>query len=156
MRAVVQRVRRARVTARAAGSTTPREVVGEMGAGLLCLVAVAPGDRSAEADALAQKLVHLRIFADAEGRMNRSLRDVGGTLGLVSQFTLYGSTRKGRRPFFGDAAAPEVAEPLLDRLAAEVRAAGVDVILGRFGADMEVELVNDGPVTLILDTADWS
>jgi D-tyrosyl-tRNA(Tyr) deacylase len=152
---VVQRVRSARVTARSPGSTDERDLVAEMSGGLLCLVAVAPDDREAQADALARKLIHLRIFADAEGRMNRSLLDVGGTLGVVSQFTLYGETRKGRRPFFGNAAPPAVAAPLLDRLCGEARSAGVDVVSGRFGADMEVELVNAGPVTLILDTADW-
>lgn len=157
MRAVVQRVRSARVSARPAGSAEDvgRVVTGEMGAGLLCLVAAAPDDTSATADLLAHKLVHLRIFPDEDGRMNRSVLDVGGTVGLVSQFTLYGSLAKGRRPYFGGAAPPELAEPLLERLEASVHAAGPPVIGGRFGEDMEVELVNAGPVTLILDTADW-
>jgi D-tyrosyl-tRNA(Tyr) deacylase len=155
LRAVVQRVRSARVTARAPGSDGARELVGEMSTGLLCLVGVAPGDGTAQVDALAQKLIHLRVFGDDQGRMNHSLLEIGGVLGVVSQFTLYGDTRKGRRPFFGGAAEPAHAEPLLERLCAEVRAAGVPVVGGRFGADMEVDLVNVGPVTLILDTDDW-
>lgn len=144
MRAVVQRVRDASVT-------VADEVVGEMGAGLLCLIAARQGDEPAAADELARKLIHLRIFPDADGRMNRSLLETGGQLGVVSQFTLYGDCSKGRRPFFGDAAPPEVAEPLVDRVVSAARAAGVSVIAGRFGADMQVHLTNDGPVTLILD-----
>lgn len=127
-----------------------------MGPGLLCLVAVGRSDDRRQASELARKLVHLRIFPDSEGRMNRSLLDVGGTLGIVSQFTLYGDTRKGRRPYFGDAARPTQAEPLLDVLVEAARQAGAPVITGRFGAEMDVELVNTGPVTLWLDTADWS
>ena len=144
MRAVVQRVRSASVT-------VDGEVVGAMGPGLLCLVAVREGDGSDLADELARKLVHLRIFPDDEGRMNHSLLDTGGELGLVSQFTLYGDCSKGRRPYFGDAAAPGVAEPLLERLADAVRAEGVRVVTGRFGAHMEVALTNDGPVTLLVE-----
>jgi len=157
MRAVVQRVRSARVSARPAGSAegVAREVVAEMAHGLLCLVAAAPADSREHAELLARKLVHLRVFADERGRMNLSLLDVGGALGIVSQFTLYGSLKKGRRPYFGDAAPPELAEPLVEELAAAARAEGVEVVCGRFGADMEVALVNAGPVTLILDTDDW-
>lgn len=144
MRAVVQRVREARV--RVAG-----EVVAEMGPGLLCLVAVGQGDGSGQARELARKLVHLRVLPDEAGRMNRSLIDAGGTLGVVSQFTLYGDCSKGRRPFFGDAAPPELAEPLLEELIGCARAEGVPVVTGRFGAQMDVELVNAGPVTLLVD-----
>lgn len=145
MIAVVQRVRTARV--RVEGET-----LGEMGAGLLALVGVARGDDAEAARELARKLVHLRILEDAEGRMNRSLLDAGGTLGVVSQFTLMGDARKGRRPAFTGAAPPEAAEPLVEALAAEARALGVPVVTGRFGARMDVELVNAGPVTLLLDT----
>ena len=127
-----------------------------MGSGMLCLVAVGHSDGHRQASELARKLIHLRVFADDDGRMNRSLLDVGGTLGIVSQFTLYGDTRKGRRPFFGGAARPADAEPLLDALVEAARAEGVPVVTGRFGADMDVELVNTGPVTLWIDTADWS
>lgn len=144
MRAVVQRVSRARIV-------VDGGVVGEMGPGLLCLVAAREGDTDAEAEALARKLVHLRIQADDQGRMNRSVLDAGGSLGIVSQFTLYGDCSKGRRPFFGDAAAPELAEPLLEKLVSVARGEGVPVITGCFGAHMEVELTNDGPVTVIVD-----
>lgn len=145
MRAVAQRVSRARV--RVAGET-----VGDMDAGLLALVGVSRDDQPDDARQLAEKLVGLRVFPDAEGKMNRSLIDVGGSLGIVSQFTLMGDCRKGRRPSYAQAAPPEVAEPLIERLVAEARGAGVRVITGRFRAMMSVELVNDGPVTLLLDT----
>jgi len=145
MRAVVQRVARAQV--RVAGET-----VAEMGPGLLALVGVGHEDGGGDAEALARRMVGLRIFEDAEGRMNRSLADVGGALGVVSQFTLLGDARQGRRPSFGAAAAPERAEPLVARVAAAARALGVEVVTGRFGEHMEVSLVNDGPVTLLLDT----
>ena len=123
-----------------------------MGRGLLALVGVAEEDGPGEADELARRLVHLRIFPDSAERMNRSLLDAGGTLGVVSQFTLYGDTRQGRRPFFGRAAAAERAEPLVSRLAETARGLGTEVVTGRFGAMMDVELVNTGPVTLLLDT----
>ena len=142
---MAQRVRSARV--RIAGET-----LGEMQQGLRALVGVAVEDGPREADELARRLVHLRVFADAEGRMNRSLLEEGGTLGVVSQFTLYGDTREGRRPFFGRAAASEQAEPLMERLVEAARSLGAPVVTGRFGATMDVELVNDGPVTLLLDT----
>lgn len=128
------------------------EQVSEQGPGLLVLVGVARGDTVDDAQELAHKLVHLRIFADDEERMNRSLIEVQGTLGVVSQFTLLGDTRKGRRPSFGEAARPEDAEPLLDVLCDVARSLGVTVVTGRFRAAMEVSLVNEGPVTLLLDT----
>jgi D-tyrosyl-tRNA(Tyr) deacylase len=145
VRAVAQRVRSARVRV---GS----ETVGEMSGGLLALLGVARGDSEDDASALAEKLVHLRIFDDEKGVMNRSLLESGGTLGVVSQFTLLGDCRKGRRPSYGEAAPPEEAERLLAVLVAHVRALGVTVVTGRFRADMDVELVNHGPVTLLLDT----
>jgi len=145
MRAVVQRVREARVTI--AGET-----VAAMGEGLRALVGVARGDGPADAVALAEKLAHLRVFEDAEGRMNHSLLDTGGTLGVVSQFTLLGDVRQGRRPSWVQAAPPEQAEPLVETVVSAARAAGVPVVTGRFRARMEVALVNVGPVTLLLDT----
>jgi D-aminoacyl-tRNA deacylase len=145
VRAVVQRVREARVRVGA-------EMVAEMGEGLLALVGVATGDGPEAARALGQKLVHLRVMPDAEGRMNRSLLEAGGTLGVVSQFTLLGDLRQGRRPSWAAAAAPEIAEPLVLEVAEEARRAGVPVVTGRFRAHMDVELVNVGPVTLLLDT----
>jgi D-tyrosyl-tRNA(Tyr) deacylase len=145
LRAVVQRVRAARVR-------VAHEVIAEMGPGLLALVGVARGDGPEQARALASKLVNLRVLADEEGRMNRSLLESGGTLGVVSQFTLLGDARQGRRPSWSEAAAPEVAEPLVEAVAQEARQAGAPVVSGRFRAHMEVELVNDGPVTLLLDT----
>ncbi len=145
MRAVVQRVSRARVSVDGA-------VVGEMGAGLLALVGVARGDGPADAQGLADKLVELRVFDDDAERMNRSLLDTGGALGVVSQFTLLGDCRKGRRPSWSEAAAPEEAEPLLEQLVVATRARGVTTITGRFRARMQLELANEGPVTLLLDT----
>ena len=145
MRAVVQRVRDTRV--RVAG-----EVVAEIEAGLLALVGVGQRDDREHARALGEKLAHLRILADAQGRMNRSLLDTGGTLGVVSQFTLYGDARKGRRPAFTGAMPAAQAEPLVEAVADAARALGVTVVTGRFGAMMDVELTNVGPVTLLLDT----
>lgn len=140
MRAVVQRVARAEV--RVAGACT-----GAIGAGLLVLLGVAPTDGPAQVKWMVDKLENLRIFADAEGKMNLSVRDVRGGILVVSQFTLYGDAAKGRRPSFIGAARPELAEPLYEQLCTALGAAR-----GRFGADMQVELVNDGPVTLLLDT----
>jgi D-tyrosyl-tRNA(Tyr) deacylase len=145
VRAVAQRVLRARVR-------VGDEIAAEMGAGLLALVGAGRGDDAAAARELAHKLVHLRIFEDADGRMNRSLVETGGTLGIVSQFTLFGDARKGRRPAFVDAAPGAQAEPLIEAVAAAARELGVPVATGRFGARMQVELVNDGPVTLLIDT----
>lgn len=144
MRVVVQRVSEASVTVEG-------EVVGAIGPGLLALVGVREGDTQAEADWLAAKLAQLRIFADAEGRFNLSLLDMGGAALVVSQFTLYGDARKGRRPDFIRAARPEVAEPLVSYLVEKLRAAGIPTETGRFGAHMDVRLTNDGPVTLILE-----
>ena len=145
MRAVVQRVRCARIEVAGA-------CVGEMQAGLLALVGVGLGDDEAHAAELARRLVGLRVFDDGAGRMNRSLLDAGGTLGVVSQFTLCGDTRSGRRPSYARAAPAAKAAPLVEAVAAAARAHGVAVVGGRFGAEMQVYLVNDGPVTLLLDT----
>ena len=128
------------------------EIVGETAAGLLALVGVATGDDETDAVALAEKLLHLRIFADDDGKMNRSLLDTHGALGVVSQFTLLGDCRRGRRPSYGRAAEPEEAERLIGVLVERARALGAEVATGRFGARMSVELVNDGPVTLRVDT----
>ncbi len=145
VRAVIQRVSSAEVR-------VEDRVVASMRAGLLVLVGVGIRDELRDARELARKLVGLRIFEDEAGRMNRSLLEVGGTLGLVSQFTLYGDVRKGRRPFFGDAAAPDRARVLFDRLRVDCEEAGVSVVTGRFGETMSVSLVNEGPVTILLDT----
>ncbi len=123
-----------------------------MGPGLLAFVGVAREDTEADAKQLAEKLVHLRIFPDEEGRMNHSLIETGGTLGVVSQFTLLGDCRKGRRPSYVEAAEPEHAERLLELLLGHIRELGVPVTTGQFRAYMRVELVNEGPVTLLLDT----
>ena len=147
MRAVIQRVARASVTV--AG-----DQVGAIGTGLLVLVGVATGDGPYDADALADKLVHLRMFPDDDGRMNRSVADAGGAVLLVSQFTLHGDVRKGRRPSFTAAAPPEHAEPLITRVGERIAAAGVRCESGVFGAHMDVDLRNDGPVTLIVDVRD--
>jgi D-tyrosyl-tRNA(Tyr) deacylase len=144
VRAVVQRVSEARITA-------VGQEVARMGAGLLVLVGVARGDERSAAEQLARRLVHLRIFDDADGRMGRSLLDVGGALGVVSQFTLCGDARQGRRPSWADAAPAAAAEPLIDALVEAARGFGVPVVTGRFGAAMEVALVNVGPVTILLE-----
>jgi D-tyrosyl-tRNA(Tyr) deacylase len=145
VRAVAQRVSSASV------SVEGREIA-RMGAGLLALVGVGRGDEEAQARDLARRLVELRIFPDALGRMNRSLLEAGGTLGVVSQFTLYGDARHGRRPTYAAAAESARAEPLLGALVEAARALGAPVVTGRFGAAMEVALVNQGPVTILLDT----
>jgi D-tyrosyl-tRNA(Tyr) deacylase len=127
------------------------EVVGEVGAGLCVLVGVTHDDDEAVARKLAEKVWRLRVLGDAEGRMDRSLADVGGGVLVVSQFTLYGDTTRGRRPSWTAAARPERAEPLVDAVVEALRGLGAEVATGRFGADMALELVNDGPVTLLLD-----
>jgi len=144
MRAVCQRVTEARV--RVAGTA-----VGEIGSGLLVLLGVARGDGEAEAGRLAGKIARLRIFAGEEERFERSLLDTGGAALVVSQFTLLADTTKGNRPSFTDAAPPEAAEPLYERFCAELDSLGVPVARGAFGAKMQVELVNDGPVTIALE-----
>ena len=144
MRAVVQRVTRARVT-------VGDDEVGAIGPGLCALVGVTHDDGPDQAKVLAGKLWNLRILADDDGVMNRSVADAGGEILVVSQFTLYGDTSRGRRPSWIDAARPEHAEPLVDQVVAELRALGARVATGRFRADMQVELVNDGPVTLVLE-----
>jgi D-tyrosyl-tRNA(Tyr) deacylase len=145
MRAVVQRVSEAWVR------VADREV-GRIGAGLLVLLGVGQGDTDADADQLADKVVHLRIFADEAGHMNRSLLDRGGELLVVSQFTLYGDARKGRRPSFVQAAPPQEAERLYRRFIAQAASAGPRVAEGVFQAMMDVHLVNEGPVTILLDS----
>jgi D-tyrosyl-tRNA(Tyr) deacylase len=144
VRVVVQRVRRASVDVE--GSR-----IAEIGSGLLLLVGIAPSDARIDLGKLAKKIVDLRIFADEEGKMNRSVLETGGAVLAVSQFTLYADTRKGRRPSFVNAAPPEVAEPVFDRLARAIASQGVRVETGRFGAKMAVELTNDGPVTLVIE-----
>lgn len=144
MRALVQRVSTARVT-------VGDEVVGAIGPGLCALVGVTHDDTPAQVPKLASKLTGLRVFDDDDGVMNRSLLDIGGQLLVVSQFTLYGDTRKGRRPGYSAAARPEHAEPLIEQLVEACRAEGVVVATGRFRAEMQVTLTNDGPVTLMLE-----
>jgi D-tyrosyl-tRNA(Tyr) deacylase len=147
MRALIQRVERAEV--RSSG-----EPVASIGTGLVVLVGVGHGDDEATADALARRIVELRIFRDEAGKTNRSILDVAGGALVVSQFTLYADTSRGRRPGFTDAAPPDLAERLYERVAAVLAEAGVDPVgTGVFGAEMAVELVNDGPFTLWLDTA---
>jgi D-aminoacyl-tRNA deacylase len=145
MRAVVQRVSRAKVTV--AG-----EITGEIGPGFLVLLGVAEGDSATDATTLAEKLVGLRVFEDADGKMNLSLGETGGAMLVVSQFTLLGDCRKGRRPTFIAAARPEIANELYEQFVASVRQLGIPVGTGKFQAHMDVELVNDGPVTLLLDS----
>jgi D-aminoacyl-tRNA deacylase len=147
MRACIQRVSQAEV--RVAG-----EVSGRIGRGMLVLLGVGTQDGAAEVEWLAEKLVHLRIFEDEAGKMNRSLVEVCGAMLVVSQFTLFGDARKGRRPSFTEAAPPELAERLYEELVARVGTLGVEVATGVFRAHMDVSLVNDGPVTLWLDTAE--
>jgi D-tyrosyl-tRNA(Tyr) deacylase len=147
MRIVLQRVSRASVT-------VGGDEVASIKRGLLLLVGVGEGDDEAEARRLAGKCAEMRIFADDEGRFNLSVTDIGGEALVVSQFTLFADVRRGRRPGFTDAARPEIAEPLVDAFAQALREAGVPAQTGRFGAKMEVALVNDGPVTIIVDSAD--
>jgi D-tyrosyl-tRNA(Tyr) deacylase len=150
MRALVQRVTRAEVTSRSS-SDAPWEVTGSIGPGLCVLVGATHLDTTVEADKLADKLWGLRIFDDADGVMNLSVAEVGGAVLVVSQFTLYGDTARGRRPSWIDAARPEAAEPLVERVVERLRSVGASVETGRFRTDMRVELVNDGPVTLMLE-----
>lgn len=147
MRAVVQRVNQAAVL-------VDGKTFSQIGRGLVVLVGVREGDEETDAEYLAQKVAHLRVFSDEEGKFNLSLLDVGGEALVVSQFTLYADTRKGRRPSFAHAARPEVAEPLIERFVAFLQEQGVPVRTGQFQAMMQVRLENDGPVTILLDSAD--
>jgi D-tyrosyl-tRNA(Tyr) deacylase len=144
MRAVIQRVTRASVS-------IDGEVVGEIGPGLVVLLGIGKGDTEEGARWLAKKVATLRIFADHEGKFNRSILEIGGSALVISQFTLYGDARKGRRPSFSKAAPPEVAEPLCDLFVDFLRAEGLEVATGRFGAMMLVKIHNDGPVTIWLE-----
>jgi len=146
MRVVLQRVRRASVS-------VENQAVGQIGRGLLLLVGIAKTDARACVDALAEKVLNLRIFEDSSGKMNLSTRDVGGEILAVSQFTLYGDTRKGRRPGFDQAALPGQAQPLFDEFVDVLRQSDLRVETGRFGARMDVELLNDGPVTFVLESS---
>ena len=146
MRAVVQRVSRARVSVNG-------EITGEIGRGLLVLLGVGVGDTRADADYLAEKTIGLRIFEDAGGKMNLSVAEVGGALLVVSQFTLYGDARRGKRPSFDAAAPPDEARELYEYFVEKIRAAGLRSETGRFQETMQVELVNEGPVTILLDSA---
>ena len=145
MRAVIQRVERASVSVEG-------EIRGQIGAGFLVLIGVEEGDGDADFKYIADKVPNLRVFEDEQGKMNRSLLDVGGEVLAVSQFTLLGDARGGRRPSFITAARPETADPMYERLVAEWRARGIRVETGVFGAHMKVALVNDGPVTILLDS----
>ncbi|MDO4264085.1 MAG: D-aminoacyl-tRNA deacylase [Deinococcus sp.] len=149
MRAVVQRAAHGRCT-------VDGIVTGEIGRGLVVLLGVGPQDTPAEAARLAQKIARMRIFSDPAGKMNLSVQDAGGEVLSISQFTLYADARRGNRPGFSGAAAPALAQELYGVFNAALRAEGVQVAEGIFGADMSIELLNDGPVTLILDTDDWA
>ncbi len=146
MRAVVQRVSRARVT-------VGNDVVGEIGRGLLVLLGVGQADTETSADYLADKVISLRVFEDDSGKMNNAVGEVGGSLLVVSQFTLYGDVRRGKRPSFDDAAPPEIARMLYEYFVARIRAAGLVCETGKFQEMMQVELVNHGPVTILLDSS---
>lgn len=145
MRVVVQRVSHASVS-------VARSVVGQIEGGMLVFVGIGPDDTDKEITQMVDKLVGLRIFSDDQGKMNRSLLDNKGEMLVVSQFTLWGNCRKGRRPSFVDAAPPEIAEPLYEQFAIEAAKHGIRVAAGLFGADMQVTIVNDGPVTLVLES----
>lgn len=144
MRVVLQRVSRASVA-------IDGRIVGAIGRGFCLLTGLTHGDTEATVDWMAEKVAGLRLFGDADGKMNRCLQDVGGAVLVISQFTLYGDASRGRRPSFIDAARPETAIPLYDRFVARLRERGLEVATGEFGADMQVEIHNDGPVTLILE-----
>ncbi len=145
MRAVVQKVSSSKVT-------VDEEVVGQINQGLMVLLGVTHDDTSKDVDYMVDKVTNLRIFEDAEGKMNLSLKDVGGEVLAVSQFTLYGDARRGRRPSFSDAARPEVANPLYEEFVKKIRDLGINVGTGKFGAHMMVDLTNDGPVTILLES----
>ena len=144
MRVVVQKVAHAKVT-------IDENTIGSIQQGLMLLVGIAPTDTEETLDYLVRKIVNVRIFEDGEGKMNLSLQDVGGQILSISQFTLYADTKKGNRPGFSDAASPEIAEPLYQQFNEKLRAAGIQVETGQFGAEMQVELVNDGPTTILYE-----
>jgi D-tyrosyl-tRNA(Tyr) deacylase len=144
MRVVIQRVKQARVSVEG-------QPIAQIGRGIVILLGIGPQDGEEQTTYLVEKIANLRIFEDEAGKINRSLLDVGGEAIVVSQFTLYADTRKGRRPSFTDAAAPELARPLVDRFAALLRAQGVPTQQGEFGAHMLVEIANDGPVTILIE-----
>jgi D-aminoacyl-tRNA deacylase len=146
MRAVIQRVSHAKVT-------VDGEITGQISRGLLVLLGVSTTDTESDADYLADKITGLRIFEDSDGKMNLSVADIGGAILAVSQFTLYGDARKGRRPSFDSAARPEQAKKLYEYFVEKIRAAGLKCETGRFQAEMQVELTNDGPVTILLDSS---
>lgn len=145
MRAVVQRVSSGRVT-------VGQETTGVIARGIVVLLGIQPDDKDKDAAWLAEKIVNLRIFSDDHGKMNRSLADIGGEMLIVSQFTLYGDCRKGRRPGYSGAAPPEIAEPLYENFIKQVNNQGIKTATGKFQQEMEVTIVNDGPVTLLLDS----
>lgn len=149
MRAVIQRVKRGSVT-------IGGDIVGQCGQGFVILLGVGQGDGQSQADYLVGKIAGLRVFEDSEGKMNFAATELNppGQMLVISQFTLYADTRKGRRPSFINAAPPDLASPLVDYFVEKLRATGLQVETGRFGADMTVEIINDGPVTIIMDTAD--
>lgn len=147
MRAVIQRVKHSSVT-------VDGKILGEIGNGLLVLLGVTHTDTEKEVNWMASKVKDLRIFEDAEGKMNLGLEDIKGELLVISQFTLYGNCIKGRRPGFTEAARPDLAEPLYEKFLEKCRSFGIKTECGKFGADMKVELLNDGPVTMIIDTKD--
>jgi D-tyrosyl-tRNA(Tyr) deacylase len=147
MRAVIQRVSEAQVMA-VSGET---EVIAKIGPGLCIFLGVGRGDTERSANSLARKISGLRVFADSEGKLNRSVRELGGEVLVVSQFTLYGDCRRGNRPSFSEAAPPAIAEKLYDYFVAQLRGAGLRISTGRFQSAMQVSLVNDGPVTLMLE-----
>ncbi|AUQ59088.1 D-tyrosyl-tRNA(Tyr) deacylase Dtd [Phaeobacter inhibens] len=148
MRALIQRVSEASVS-------VDGDVIGDIGPGLLILICAMEGDNAAQADQMAAKISKLRIFRDDAGKMNRSVKDIGGSALVVSQFTLAADTRRGNRPGFSNAAAPELGSALYTRFADQLAALDVPVVRGSFGADMQVALVNSGPVTIWMDSADW-
>jgi len=149
VKALIQRVKSAQVR-------VDFEIIGEIGLGWLVFLGVARSDTGAETSKLVDKITGLRLFPDAEGRFNLSVSDVSGSILVVSQFTLYADCTRGRRPSFTDAAEPEKANQLYEQFISELRSKEVRVATGRFGADMEVSLINDGPVTILLDSAAWS
>lgn len=149
MKALIQRVKSAQVRVRS-------EIIGEIGVGWLVFLGVARSDSGQEINKLVDKILGLRLFPDSDGRFNRSVNDVAGSILVVSQFTLYADCSRGRRPSFTEAADPDMANKLYEQFITEICSRGLPVASGQFGADMEVSLINDGPVTIFLDSATWS